>query len=163
VDDEWPKQVGVRLKAAREAAKLTQETALDALRDKVGMSLTVGSLSKAELGKHIPGADVIAGLARIYSTTSSELLGDAPKNETRLERDDDQPNAHFAAFVKLTNLDALGVTSAELAHVRRAPFRGGARSPLDYQRALLAILKIDELPQPEGFAEAKKRAKSTKR
>lgn len=123
---------------------------------------TIVSVEADTIDRAVHGLDLDANYFTRKTLGADESYKAHRRRAAHVEYDDEAPSPHFEAFLKITNLDALGVTPDELEHVRRAPFRGGARSPLDYQRALLALLKLDDLPQPAGFAEAQARAKAHK-
>jgi HTH-type transcriptional regulator, cell division transcriptional repressor len=64
--------LGPRLRAARDAAGLTQET----VADRLGVKRT--RVSEWENGTHRPGADVLDRLAGLYGTTVRDLLRGEP-------------------------------------------------------------------------------------
>lgn len=147
--------LGDRLRIARKKAGLTQEAAAQKV------DVASGTYSKYEGDKLGMTVGVLLRIADTFDASADELLG-RPRRAEHVDYDDDAPNEQFEEFLKMTNVEALGVTEQELEHVRRAPFRGGARSWMDYQRALLALLNVDQLPQPEGLLAAKARAEARK-
>src|SRR5258707_1410449 len=63
-----PEQIGLALRTARERARLTQESAADA----VGFNRVL--LSYYESGKRIPSLTVVLALAQLYGTTVDSVL-----------------------------------------------------------------------------------------
>lgn len=83
--------VGIRLKAMRERAGLTQED--------LGARLGVAGqqVSRWEREENVPGSDKLAEMARIFATSSDYLLGltDSPSPRPEELSDDEQEMLAF--------------------------------------------------------------------
>lgn len=99
------KQLGIRIKKAREAKGLTQ----DELAEKLNMK-NRASISNYESGRSIPPADVLKNLADILNTSSDYLLGRENFEKTNLRVDN-------MGWVIREERKSLGLTQKELGEL----------------------------------------------
>lgn len=98
-----------------------------------------------------PPSSIVAALAQQLNIPTDRLV----RAGMELVRDGDAGPA-WEQFVQVSKIDEL--TPAERAWLRSAPFRGGAKSGADYTAVLVSLLRLDQLPRPDGLHEAEARA-----
>lgn len=81
------KVLGRRLRAHREAVRLTQEE-VSSRSSKDGEQIAVGSISDWERGVRVPGLDKLQRLARIYGVTLDELVSGKPGEKRASAQDE---------------------------------------------------------------------------
>ena len=158
-----PVMIGKRLQLARRAAGLS----LRDLGARIDKLVSAQALSKYERDEMMPGADVLAAIARALGVSESYLLG---QNELTLESVEFRRNKITSrkdeASIKASVLreveryleieDFVGVATATWSRPQGAPFR--VAEPADAEAAAMRLrsawsLRLDPIPNLAAFLE----------
>ena len=120
----YKKQTGIRMKAAREAAQLTQQQAVDHLSILKGSAIPASRVGNYEQGKRLPDPVTLLQLCALYGSSPSAIYGftDVPQGS-----DENALMKKYRSTDDRGKRAIQGIADAQPSHDLKAEQPGGAK------------------------------------